>query len=254
MKKFSSLFRAPALSCVSLLFTLHFSLFTFNSNAQGLTKHGEITSTGANYISKNGGIGGSMGIDKNGGQVTAASKIWMDRNLGATQVATSSTDAASYGDLYQWGRGTDGHQIRTSTAISTLSSNDAPGHASFIKASASPYDWRSGQNANLWQGVNGVNNPCPADYRIPTETELNVERLSWASNNAAGAFASPLKLPMAGLRLNQGTVISAGTAGEYWSSTVSGTNTYRLTFDSSSASISPYYRANGFSVRCIKDE
>ena len=34
--------------------------------------------------------------------------IWMDRNLGASQVATSSTDAASYGDLYQWGRAADG--------------------------------------------------------------------------------------------------------------------------------------------------
>src|SRR5690554_918324 len=30
-------------------------------------------------------------------------EIWMDRNLGASQVATSSTDEAAYGDLYQWG-------------------------------------------------------------------------------------------------------------------------------------------------------
>lgn len=30
-------------------------------------------------------------------------KIWMDRNLGATRAATSSTDALAYGDLYQWG-------------------------------------------------------------------------------------------------------------------------------------------------------
>ena len=41
-------------------------------------------------------------------------KVWLDRNLGSTQVATSSTDAASYGDLYQWGRAADGHQVRTS--------------------------------------------------------------------------------------------------------------------------------------------
>ncbi|PKG42563.1 hypothetical protein, partial [Psychroflexus sp. MES1-P1E] len=27
-------------------------------------------------------------------------EIWMDRNLGASQVATSSIDAAAYGDLY----------------------------------------------------------------------------------------------------------------------------------------------------------
>ena len=56
----------------------------------------------------------------------------MDRNLGASQVATSSDDAASYGDLYQWGRGTDGHQIRTSATTTTLSSADVPGHGNFI--------------------------------------------------------------------------------------------------------------------------
>jgi hypothetical protein len=31
-------------------------------------------------------------------------KIWLDRNLGATQAATSRTDSARYGALYQWGR------------------------------------------------------------------------------------------------------------------------------------------------------
>lgn len=40
----------------------------------------------------------------------ATGLIWMDKNLGASQVATSSTDAASYGDLYQWGRAAEGHQ------------------------------------------------------------------------------------------------------------------------------------------------
>jgi len=47
-------------------------------------------------------------------------KIWMNRNLGASQVATSSTDANTYGDLYQWGRAADGHQLRTSGTTSTL--------------------------------------------------------------------------------------------------------------------------------------
>jgi hypothetical protein len=51
-------------------------------------------------------------------------KTWMDRNLGATQVATSSTDAAAYGDLYQWGRGNDGHQCRTSSTTTELSATD----------------------------------------------------------------------------------------------------------------------------------
>ena len=30
-------------------------------------------------------------------------KKWLDRNLGATQACTSSTDKACYGDYYQWG-------------------------------------------------------------------------------------------------------------------------------------------------------
>lgn len=35
---------------------------------------------------------------------TATGRVWMDRNLGASSVATSSNDAEAYGDLYQWGR------------------------------------------------------------------------------------------------------------------------------------------------------
>ena len=45
---------------------------------------------------------------------TATSRVWMDRNLGASQVATSSDDILAYGDLYQWGRLTDGHEKRGS--------------------------------------------------------------------------------------------------------------------------------------------
>ena len=56
----------------------------------------------------------------------------MDRNLGATQAATSSTDVDAYGDLYQWGRFSDGHQCRTSATTSTLSSIDQPAHGDFI--------------------------------------------------------------------------------------------------------------------------
>jgi len=81
------------------------------------------------------------------------SRIWLDKNLGATQVATSSTDASSYGDLYQWGRGTDGHQIRTSGTTTTLSTTDVPGNGNFILDPNPPYDWRSPQNDNLWQPV-----------------------------------------------------------------------------------------------------
>ncbi len=82
----------------------------------------------------------------------AGGGVWMDRNLGASQVATSSTDANSYGALFQWGRLSDGHEDRGSSNTTTLSSSDEPCHDDFITNSASPYDWRSPANDNLWQG------------------------------------------------------------------------------------------------------
>jgi len=177
----------------------------------------------------------------------------MDRNLGATQAATSSSDVDAFGDLYQWGRGSDGHHCRTSATTSTLSSADQPTHGDYILSSGTPSDWRSPQNANLWQGVNGINNPCPSGYRIPTEPELEAERLSWSINTSVGAFASALKLPLAGVRNGGGSLSNGGTSGDYWSSTVSGANSHVLSFYSSNASMYDVSRVYGRSVRCIKD-
>ncbi|MDG1840920.1 MAG: FISUMP domain-containing protein [Crocinitomicaceae bacterium] len=197
-------------------------------------------------------------------------EIWMDRNLGATQAATSSNDALAYGDLYQWGRRSDGHQIVTncggsfcstvSGGINVLSSIDQPAHGLQIRGQAitgsgTLNDWRIPQNHNLWQGLNGINNPCPSGYRLPTQAELNAERLSWSSNDAAGALASPLKLPMAGSRSHSSGGHTNGGHGHYWTSTVDGTFSSYLGFssNSNSGSIGPGARAAGSSCRCIKD-
>jgi uncharacterized protein (TIGR02145 family) len=182
-------------------------------------------------------------------------KVWMDRNLGASQVATSSTDANSYGDLYQWGRRNDGHQCRTSATTTTLSSVDQPTNGNFILVSAAPNDWRIPQNTNLWQGVNGINNPCPTGFRLPSEFEIESERLSWGGNNSNGAFLSPLKLPNSGNRnyTTNGIITGVGNSGSYWSSSIIGTSSRHLGFSSSIAAVSTSDRANGFSVRCVKN-
>jgi uncharacterized protein (TIGR02145 family) len=181
-------------------------------------------------------------------------KTWMDRNLGASRAATSSTDSAAYGDLYQWGRGADGHQCRNSSTTNILSTSDQPGHGNFITAPNIPIDWRTNQNGNLWQGVNGINNPCPTGYRLPTYIELNAERNSWSQNNTVGALASLLKLPMAGYRDSvYGSLRNVRGHGYYWSSSVNGPNSWNLGFYGGSANVGTNFRANGFSVRCIKD-
>ena len=110
------------------------------------------------------------------------------------------------------------------------------------------------RNDNLWQGVNGVNNPCPEGFRLPTEAELEAERRSWPSDNTAGALASPLKWPVAGNRCkSNGSLYAVGSAGLYRSSTVDGSSARSLYFTSSGGGIVRDGRARGFSVRCIKD-
>ena len=178
-------------------------------------------------------------------------KVWMDRNLGASQVATSSTDAEAYGHLFQWGRAADGHESRSSGTTSTVSSSDTPGHGNFITINSDPYDWRSPQNNNLWQGVSGTNNPCPNGYRLPTKAEWDAERATWSSDDAAGAFASPLKLPVGGVRIYDGSFLHVGANGYYWSGTVS---SHLANFLSNNlVGGNTDVRVSGMSVRCIKE-
>ncbi len=181
-------------------------------------------------------------------------KTWMDRNLGASQVATSVSDEAAYGDLYQWGRATDGHEKRTSETTTTLSNSPTPGHGKFILSTSEPYDWCVTQNDDLWQGVNGINNPCPSGYRLPTNAEWEAELATWSSSNAAGAFASVLKLPLAGVRFNDnGAVELENFSGFYWSGTVYGIGAGTLTFNNNYSYVGNEERAGGQSVRCIKN-
>ena len=184
----------------------------------------------------------------------------MDRNLGANRVAMSFDDEEAYGDLYQWGRAADGHEKRNSSITSILSSTDVPGHGNYITTSSPPYDWRFPQNDNLWQEVSGINNPCPAGFRLPTEAEFDAEQVSWDSNDSAGAFTSPLKLVVAGSRPSSSDdpIRNEGSYGYYWtstvrSSTVNGDYARYLRFGSEYAIMDHYYRAWGYSVRCIKD-
>ncbi len=196
---------------------------------------------------------------------------WMDRNLGAAKVPTSSFDPDGFGYLYQWGRGSDGHQVRTSATTTTLSSTDTPGHGDFIIiTSAGTFDWRNPQNDQLWQGVTGINNPCPAGLRLPTRTEWEAEIATWddgnGNNGPAAAFASPLKLGAGGSRsystgapiTNVSTALGNGS-GSYWTSTlykpVSGHQSYYLGVRSDfNYSIISYTRhAIGMEVRCVVD-
>ena len=190
----------------------------------------------------------------------------MDRNLGASRAATSYDDYQAYGCLYQWGRGNDGHASITWTSATagivvngtttTLSATDSPGDALFITNSVFPSDWRTTKNDNLWQGKDGTNNPCPSGYRVPTNPELTAElaplvSLGYNITNSATAYASPHKFVNPGSR--GGSLNGVGTAGFYWSSTVSGPGASYRVFGSSTTASGGAVRYNAYSVRCLKD-
>jgi hypothetical protein len=64
----------------------------------------------------------------------------------------------------------------------------------------------------------------------------------------------PAYLVAAGNRNHSnGSLNNVGSNGNYWSSTVNGSNARNLNFNSDNANMNSNNRANGFSVRCFKD-
>jgi len=204
---------------------------------------------------------------------------WLNNNLGANYSNINSSsfniktqaggtdDKNAYGSFFQWGRCPDGHELinwTTSTPIysstTTLSATDTPSDAKFIYGST---DWRTTPNDALWNGVNGVNNPCPPGYKVPSETQwlvyLNqIGAMIWSNGT---------------LKLMQGLVkpisrVTARSHSSVWGSIVGGFFQLWTCSPSTTNNVfmlcmapPPYgyngpfswYRATGAPVRCLRD-
>jgi uncharacterized protein (TIGR02145 family) len=191
-------------------------------------------------------------------------KVWLDRNLGASQACTALDDTACYGDYYQWGRNSDGHEDSGSTLTATQATDiNNSGSSNFITTNG-PADWVTvDSNGSLrtaqWSSTDGTS-VCPVGFRVPTAAELEAETINnGVSNvqNSADAFNNFLKLPSAGFRLNSdGTITSQDTRGMFWTSSVDSSfiaNAVQFSFEAGDADTGQGYRAVGESVRCIKD-
>jgi len=199
----------------------------------------------------------------------ADGNAWLQQNLGATEVGTSMNDANAYGDLYQWGRWDDGHGVRTSTTanVSTLSSYNPLGLGTgspLFFIGTNPADWwGAGSDADSWEGTsasatNGID-PCTALgglWHLPTAIEWDALITAEGITGNVSAFSSNLKLVVAGSRDGgTGTIINAGTYGNYWSSTTSGP--YAKDFSIGDTWITPAddsYRGYGMSMRCMNSD
>ena len=184
-------------------------------------------------------------------------RIWLDRNIGASQSCISSTDSKCYGDYYQWGRDSDGHEKADSLTTTTLASGITNAGSKFIISSENDKDWTTTDvDGSLrevkWSTVDG-SSVCPIGYRIPTSTELSAEMLT----NIYDAY-TVLKIPVAGFRSitvgYEGDVLATGSAAYIYTTTLDGNRTYRMRYDSTDSNLTDYQHTTGYSIRCIQDE
>jgi uncharacterized protein (TIGR02145 family) len=195
----------------------------------------------------------------------------------------NAMDATVYGDLYQWGRMADGHQIRSNPAVAGPYSGpfDANGQ---IPGSEITYcghfvytgsgDWRTPQDDHLWGKPKTAGDPCPAGWRVPTADEWNSIFMggpgslgiytSWNFTTSGNCFryrngntpgleissdngaTVALFLPTAGWREKTNGVPIVFSAFYLSSTAISGTvDIYHLSFDSNNI----YFGGSGVSGR-----
>ena len=165
-------------------------------------------------------------------------KCWITQNLGASNQATSVSDAteASAGWYWQFNKKQGfKHDGTTRTPATT-----------WITSISENSDWLP------------TNDPCTLElgsgWRLPTSTEWTNVDASGGWTTWTGPYASGLKLHAAGdLIDNDGSLYYRGYYGIYWSSTqYDASNGWYLFFNSGYSGMYIYYKANGFTARCLK--
>jgi len=230
------------------------------------------TSTPCNMPGLTAGDTGCVNFLYNGVSTTyttvrgADGNIWLQQNLGSSQVAKSMTDASSYGDLFQWGRWNDGHEDRTSAISAAPTPNDPSGissSTSFVTGTSTTAWWNSGSLTDSWSAASpsGVSStdgcdPCKAlgnGWVMPTETDWSGIKTAEGISNPTTAFSSNLLLPASGYRSSStGTFTHVDLRGYFWSSTTSTTGAKYFYIGTTIANPSAgAMRGQAHAVRCI---
>ncbi len=200
------------------------------------------------------------------GTIEYAGFLWLDRNLGADQVANAYNDPESYGHYFQWGREADGHQLPDSEVLvdEYAPAGEQPGHDLFIRVIPANYpenDWNTDNEwLTRWTDEDGNKtdaDPCPPGWHVPhaDQWQAAIDEEGWT--NIEDAFDSPLRIPATGIRQNNAVFNQVGDVG-YYAATPAEYDPERprweggrFTTGATTAVLGSNYMAGGMSIRCI---
>lgn len=176
---------------------------------------------------------------------------WATRNVDAPGTFAAAPEEA--GMFYQWNRKAGW------SATNPLVNSD--GSTTWDKSTAEGEVWLK------------ANDPSPAGWRIPTIDEiqslLNTDKVSnvWTTeNNVSGrkftdkTSGNSIFIPAVGRRCRTYSTILDKSNGFYWSSSINIIQTYNIIYSygfelssNTATQKNNYYRANGFSIRCVAE-
>ena len=213
------------------------------------------------------------GIDHGTG-IQIINTVWAPVNCGY-----HATDF-KYGKIYQWGRkygqGYDaGDASVPELVVGPVSLTTGQIESNMDHFYYNSSNWLDYQDDGLWNAGNETEpikteyDPCPNGWRIPTYDELyelTKVTSSWTTDDTgikgtlftySSSYSNvPLQifLPAAGYRSqDKGQTYNRDIIGCYWSSSPKGTLARYLSIINGMELISSDKRANGYSVRCVKE-
>jgi len=90
-----------------------------------------------------------------------------------------------------------------------------------------------------------------AEFDISRYIKESIYILSGHLKDFKYSYKSSLHITAGNRNNSNASLNNAGSNGNYWTSSVDGTNSRNLNFNSSSANFNSSHRANGFTVRCV---
>ena len=207
-----------------------------------------------NMTDADGNVYGTVEI---GGQCWQASNMRTTTYPGGASITRGPTDAS-------WDGNDNGYYAYPPNVGNTAEEDTGLAGLGYV------YQWSAAMNGSTSEGAQGI---CPTGWHIPTDAEWHIlesyladgtddcseSRVSSACEGAGTRLkaggASGFQGLLTGYRSTSGGFYGRGTYTYFWSSSESGASARLRYLDSSYSTVFRYTnsKANGWSVRCLKD-